>query len=70
MILHFATGHVLEEQAVLQSGPDLPADISYLHQAIRDGDYPHLAEARDHLTGTGMTELFEQGLRVLTAEVP
>lgn len=70
LVLHFATGHVLEEQAALQSGPALPADIGSLRQAIRDGDYPRLAEAQDHLTGTDLTELFDQGLRLLTAELP
>ncbi|WP_409180865.1 TetR/AcrR family transcriptional regulator [Amycolatopsis sp. VS8301801F10] len=70
LILHFATGHVLEEQAALQSGPDLPADIGHLRQAIQGGEYPRLAEAQDQLTGTDLTELFEQGLRLLTAELP
>ncbi|MTD56511.1 TetR family transcriptional regulator [Amycolatopsis sp. RM579] len=69
LILHFATGHVLEEQAAIQSGPELPADIDNLRQAIRKGDYPHLAQAQDHLTGMDLTELFEQGLRLLTSEL-
>ncbi|MFD2467617.1 TetR/AcrR family transcriptional regulator [Amycolatopsis silviterrae] len=69
LILHFATGHVLEEQAALQSGPDLPADIETLRKAIRDGEYPRLAEAQEQLTGTDLAELFEQGLRLLTAEL-
>ncbi|ALG10379.1 TetR/AcrR family transcriptional regulator [Kibdelosporangium phytohabitans] len=69
LILHFTTGHTLEEQAAIQSDPDLPAGIEQLRTAIRDGDYPHLAEGRDHLTGTDLTELFEQGLGLLTAEL-
>lgn len=70
LVLHFATGHVLEEQAALQSGPDLSADIDSLRQAIEGGDYPRLAEGRGYLTGTDLNELFEQGLRLLTAELP
>lgn len=70
LILHFVTGHALEEQAAIQSGPDLPAGIEQLHKAIQDGEYPNLAQGQDHLTGTDLTELFEQGLRLLTAELP
>lgn len=70
MILHFATGHVLEEQAAVQSGPELSTEIDGLRQAIRHGDYPYLAEAQDHLTEMDSTGLFDQGLRLLTAELP
>ncbi|RSN54413.1 TetR family transcriptional regulator [Amycolatopsis sp. WAC 04182] len=70
LVLHFATGHVLEEQAAIQSAPELSAEIAGLRQALRQGDYPHLAEAHDHLTGMDLGELFEEGLRLLTAELP
>ncbi len=41
-----------------------------LRRTIRQGEYPHLAEAQEHLTEVDMTELFEQGIRLLTAELP
>lgn len=66
LVLHFTTGHALEEQAVIEPSPELSADIEDLRQAIQHGDYPHLAQTQAHLTGADMTELFEQGLRLLT----
>ncbi|MCP2165749.1 TetR/AcrR family transcriptional regulator [Goodfellowiella coeruleoviolacea] len=70
LLLHFTTGHVLEEQAASQPSPELSAEIDSLRQAIRHGEYPHLAETQDRLTGMDLTELFEHGLRLLTAELP
>ncbi|MBB5858320.1 TetR/AcrR family transcriptional regulator [Amycolatopsis umgeniensis] len=69
LIIHFTTGHVLEEQATVQPGSELPVEIDGLRQAIRHGDYPYLAEGQDHLTGMDFAGLFDQGLRLLTAEL-
>lgn len=67
LIVHFTTGHTLEEQSAVQPAPELAAEIDDLRRAIRQGDYPYLVEAQRELTSTDMAELFEQGLRLLTA---
>ncbi|MCO5995803.1 TetR/AcrR family transcriptional regulator C-terminal domain-containing protein [Actinoallomurus rhizosphaericola] len=70
LIVHFTTGHVLEEQAATGADPELLTEIDDLHQAIAQGEYPQLAETHKELTGTDFTQLYERGLQLLTSDVP
>ncbi|WP_033288888.1 TetR/AcrR family transcriptional regulator C-terminal domain-containing protein [Amycolatopsis jejuensis] len=67
LLVNFAIGHVLEEQATTEANPDLPGEMAELKDAIQRGDYPLLTEFRVHLGETDYGRLFEQGIRSLTA---
>lgn len=69
LLLHFTTGHVLEEQATSGTEIGLPAEIDDLRRAIRSGSYPHLTEVGEHFMAANYAELFEQGIRLMTTDL-
>ncbi|MEU6477916.1 hypothetical protein ABZ858_13655 [Streptomyces sp. NPDC047017] len=52
--MHFAVGHILEEQAALRAQGGPPADPEVRREAVSSGGYPHLTAALPHPDRTGL----------------
>lgn len=69
LLLHFTTGHVLEEQAATGAESELPGEIDDLRRAIGGGVYSHLSEVGEYFTAMNYADLFERGIQLMTTDL-